>query len=103
MQEAVHPLLQKCTHSLRRRMDCAEVPKVARLSLELPTEDAVPQTKRVRCSMQRMEHKQKFKKTKEKCCQTAFCYPKLINSGFKDSFGIKSKEEKKKTNKLEVY
>lgn len=65
------------------------------LSLELPTEDAVPQTKRARYSMQRMEHKQKFKKTKEKCCQTAFCYPKLTNSGFKDSFGIKSKEEKK--------
>ena len=45
MQEAMHPLLHKCTHSLRRRrMDYAErYPRWQWLSLELPTEDAVPQ------------------------------------------------------------
>lgn len=78
-------------------MDYAErYPRWQWLSLELPTEDAVPQREQGvpcrECSIS------KSLKNKQKMLPTAFCYPKLTNSGFKDSFGIKSKEKK-----LEVY
>lgn len=102
MQEAMHPLLHKCTHNLRRRrMDYAErYPRWQRLSLELPTEDAVSQTKRTRYSMQRMQHKQKSKKKQKKnVAKQHFVTLSLLIQGSKTLLELNQRKKKKRNQK----
>lgn len=71
-------------------------PRWQRLSLELPTEDAVPQTKRARYSMQRMEHKQKLKKQKKNVAKQHFVTLNLLIQGSKTLLELNLRKKKKK-------